>query len=272
MINNDLTIIIVSCDAYQDIDYQYLKFLHENWRDCPFEIVFAMETKQIERYDIKTVVCGENTTWTQRAIEAVKSAKTQYILLSIEDLFISKPVNNTDILSILDFVKKEKIKYYRIPVFKVPDKATIYYPNSKHAQLIRRDRRYNVSLGTSIWDRDELLTVLGDGTMSAWDLENYFLKKAEHEQPGYLDRYVTDDRLLLHTVHMIKSGKWIPKSVKKLEKLGYKIDASSRGYISFSDRIKLNSIYSWMSINLPSSLRNKIKCIMSKLGFKFASQ
>ena len=88
----------------------------------------------------------------------------------------------------------------------------------------------------------------------------------------WIDNYVSDKRFLLNTVHMIKSGKWIPKSTRIISKLGYEINFLERGYISFSDRIKLNGLYSWASRRLPVKLRRIIKKIMSFFGFHFASK
>jgi len=270
--DNRMSIVVVSCDAYQDIAEHYVSFLRLNWPDCRNKLLIGMEEKIVSGIDVNTIVCGRNSTWTERAIKAINKANTPYIMLSVEDLFISKPVNDQEINIALDFIENENIKYYRIPVFKLKNKKEVTHPTNGNVELIAKNERYNVSIGTAIWEKNELLKILGDGNKSAWDVENYFLERANESGSGYFDNYVSDKRFLLNTVHMIKSGKWIPKSTRIISKLGYEINFLERGYISFSDRIKLNGLYSWASRRLPVKLRRIIKKIMSFFGFHFASK
>lgn len=267
-----MTIVVASCDAYFDIVKQYVEFWRKNWSDCKYSIIIAMEEIEFKEERVEALACGRNTTWTQRVIKAIKYADTEYILLSVDDLFMSQNVDSEEIEKVLDFIEKEKIVYYRIPVFKFSDTHKTYYEGQRFVEKIPRNQRYNVSIGTAFWNSSELLNILGDGSMSAWDLENYFLKQAEQASPGFMDGYVSDERFLLHSVHMIKSGKWIPSSVKKMRKLGYHIDIAQRGYINFSDRLKLNIVYSWCSRKFPSGLRSFVKKVMTCFGFQFASK
>lgn len=270
--DNTMSIVVVSCDSYKDILEQYLYYLHTNWSDCNYRILLGMENEKVDDTVAESIICGKGSTWTQRAIDCINATNSRYILLSVDDLFIGEKVNSNDFCEILEFMKEEKIKYYRIPVFKFKEDDIQTYPGNPNAELIVRNKRYNVSIGTAIWDRNELLRILGDGSMTAWDLENYFLKQAENAEPGYLEKYVSDSRYVLHSVHMVKSGKWIPGSVKKMEKLGYTIDYKERGYISYSDRLKLNKMYSWCSRKFPTWLRTPVKKVMTAFGFKFASK
>lgn len=267
----ELSIVVVSCDSYKDIVNQYIKFFQTNWTDCKYPIYVAMEDLTIDNNSVISVKCGSESTWTERAIKAIKLAESQLILLSVDDLFISEKVDSESFCEIIEFIKQHNIKYYRIPVFKPSGKTKKLYLDSKNVEMIESNKRYNVSIGTAIWDRNELLRILGDGTMSAWDLENYFINRAEKAKPGYLDGYVSDSRLLLHSVHMIKSGKWIPSGVKEMQSKGNEIDLGDREFISFSDRLKLNKVYTWCSLHFPTNLRNLVKKIMRKMGFKFAS-
>lgn len=270
--NNRLSIVVVSCDSYKDIVEQYLKYFFLNWKDCEYPVFIAMENETIDNYDVVSVAAGNDSTWTKKAIEAIRMTDSKYVLLSVDDLYISETVNNTEITKVLDFIEKENIKYYRIPVFRNTENNFKLYPGTINVEMIESNKRYNVSIGTAIWEKQEILKILGDGKMSAWDLENYFIKKAEVAEPGYLDGYVADTRYLLHSVHMIKSGKWIPTGIKEMKEKGFDIDLCNRSYISFSDQLKLNKFYSWCSKHFPTRLRILTKKIMTKMGFKFASK
>lgn len=270
--SNCISIVVVSCDNYLDIVREYLHYFELNWPNCNYRLFIATEEKYIDSSIAEFVLCGTNTTWTQRAIKAINSCDSPYILLSVDDLFISEKVDTRAFDEIESFIFDNNILYYRIPVFKVGSDSNNNYPGNENVERIEKNRRYNISIGTSIWERNELLSILGDGSMSAWDLENYFLKNAELASPGYLEGYVADKRFLLHSVHMIKSGKWIPTGVKQMKKKGYRIDTSIRGYIGIMDRLKLNWFYSYLSRKLPTNIRGIIKRVMRKMGFRFASE
>jgi hypothetical protein len=55
--NNFCTIIVNSCDAYDDTWYPFFKLLKKYWPNCKFPIVLNTETKKFEYegLDIKVI-------------------------------------------------------------------------------------------------------------------------------------------------------------------------------------------------------------------------
>lgn len=269
-IDDRVTIIVGSCDAYRDIVEYYLYFLKSNWMECRYRILIAMEEANVDSDIAETIKNGASSTWTERIINTIKHTDSPYILLSVDDLFISKPVVQDDINAVINFIEKEKIKYYRIPTFKTSKRKKMTYPENDNAELIDNDSPYNVSIGSAIWDRNELLGILGEGTMSAWDLENYFLEQASNSCPGYKDKYVSDKRFLLNSVHMIKAGKWIPNAANMIKKLGYEVNFEKRGYVPLKNVIKSNILGIGGRI-CPKSMRWLVKKTLRNFGIKFAT-
>lgn len=269
-IDDRMTIIVGSCDAYKDIVEYYLYFLKSNWKECRYRILIAMEEADVDSDIAETIKSGANSTWTERIINTIKYTNSPYILLSVDDLFISKPVMQDDINEVVDFIEKAKIKYYRIPTFKTSKRKKTTYSGNDNAELIDNDSPYNISIGSAIWNRNELLGILGDGTMSAWDLENYFLEQASKSCPGYKDKYVSDKRFLLNSVHMIKAGKWIPNAANLIKKLGYEVDFQKRGYVPLKNVAK-SYILGIGSRICPKSMRRLVKNVLRKFGMKFAT-
>lgn len=270
--NPKMSIVVVSCDAYQDIAAYYLHYLSVNWSDCPYPVAVAMETVDLHSPVAQTLVCGADTTWTQRAIQAVQAMPGKYILLTVDDLYMSKPVSSAEFDKVLDFMEKEDIRYYRIPTFHATRQKPVSYPGNDNVEQIPKNRVYGVTFGSSIWAREELLKVLGDGSRSAWDLENDFSAAAVNAGEGYLEKYVADKRRLLHSVHMAKGGKWLPDAVKTMKKLGYDdIDYSKRGMIPLATnlRFKVNMVATGLC---PTRLRKPLKKFLKKLGFQFATE
>ncbi|MBB6698252.1 hypothetical protein [Clostridium algidicarnis] len=266
-----MSIVVVSCDIYKDVVELYLKYLHLNWIDCPFEIFVATETYKPVDETAKPIICGADSTWTQRAIKAIEASQSPYVLLSVDDLFISEKVETEEFTNILNYIKKYDIKYYRIPIFINKNQIFAEHPNNKNVQMIFDNQPYSVSIGTAIWEKNEILKILGDGTKSAWDLENNFSVVDYTKSPKIMEGYVSDKRLLLHSVHMIKKGQWIPKGIKLMRKKGYLIEYRKRGLIPIKERIR-PVVYDIGSRICPTRFRAGVKKVFSKVGFKFATK
>lgn len=266
-----MSIIIVTCDAYSDIVDYYLHYFETNWPDCQFETYIAEEKINHNSHIAKSIICGSNTAWTARAKKAIAVCQSPYILLSVDDLFISKKVRSEEFTKILDFMGENGIKYYRIPTFKTTKWKYPTYKDNINVEKIPKGKAYGRSIGTSIWERGELLDLLGDGTKSAWDLENEFCREANESKYGYYESYVSDRRFLLNSVHMIKGGKWIPKSIKKMKRLGYSINWETRGVLPLKERIRI-WVYGTLGRLCPQQLRVYMKRILGKVGFKFATK
>lgn len=271
MINKQMSIVVVGCDAYSDIAEYYLQFLRKNWPDCPFRVLIATESHNFSDGEVANVLCGKESTWTGRAIQAIISTDSPYILLTVDDIFMSDKVDTNEFLNILRFMEEEKIKYYRIPVFRTTKKYEQTYPGNSNAEMIPTNKPYAVSIGTAIWDRTEILRILGDGSKSAWDLENDFSEMSLRGNGDYIEKYVSDKRFLLHSVHMVKAGKWIGKAAKIMEEKGYDIDYSKRGFIPKSLAFKYD-MYAFGSKICPPFMRRGVKKFLSGLGFKFATK
>ncbi len=269
--DNDMSIVVVSCDKYLDIAQFFLYYLGINWPNCKYRIFIAEEECNLNSDIAEIVLCGKNTSWTRGAIEAISRTKSQYILLTNDDYYIYEKVNNSEIDEVIKFIKENDIKYYRIPAFKQKNRKYAQYKNNKNVEMIPKNKAYAVSIGTSIWKRDEILKILGDGTKTAWDIENDFSRQSADSIDEYYINYVSDRRNLLHYVHMATWGKWIPWSAKVLIKHGYNdINYSKRGFISKRECIKIK-LYEFATRIVPTKMRKNIKRVLSMVGFKFAT-
>ena len=271
--NQDMAIILPACDKYLDIVSEYMRYMRLNWNDCPFEIILVTETKNYNDSRVTSYTTSKTTEWTGRVLEGLKHTKCRYALVMIEDAFFSKKVDTNEIFQILDFMKRHKIKYYRNPKNSggyVSSKENSFSDN-KHAFKIKRDAVYARSLGIDIWDREALIETFGDGSMSAWDVENFFLQSYLTEAPGYYQDWVSDDRNFLNVIETVAGGKWIREAIKEFEKLGTPVNLGDRKFNPVSDKYRRN-IHRIANKVIPMKSRVGIKRALSKVGFKFATK
>jgi hypothetical protein len=51
--SNDLSILVNSCDSYDDLWEPYFSLFHVQWADCPYPVYLNTETKRYNRSDMK---------------------------------------------------------------------------------------------------------------------------------------------------------------------------------------------------------------------------
>lgn len=269
--NQEMAIILPACDKYLDIVSEYMRYLHLNWKDCPFEIILVTETRPFHDERVSSYTTSKETEWTGRVLEGLKHTSCKYVLVMIEDAFFSQKVSNQDIFDILDFMKRHHVKYYRNPKnyhAKTPENS---FADFEYACKIKKDVIYARSLGIDIWDRDALVETFGDGTMSAWDVENYFLASSMAESAGYYEDWVSDTRNFLHVIETVAGGRWIRKAIKRFKELGTPVNLGSRKFNSITDEYR-RRLYGVANKIIPRNKRGTVKKIFSKIGFKFATK
>jgi len=269
--NERMAIVIPACDKYLDIVSEYMKYLRANWSDCPFEIILVTETQQYSDPRITSFVTSATTNWTGRVLEGIKHTNCKYILTTVEDAFIAKTVNTQDIFDILDFMDKHKIAYYRNPKNGHIRTKENSFGDFEYACKIEKDGIYSRTLGIDIWNRQALIDLFGDGTMTAWDVENYFIEYAVKSESGYFEDWVSDSRNFLNVIETVSKGKWFPSAIKEFKKLKEPISIGNRGILPTSDTVQ-RRIHNSMNHVVPKKLRKPLKRILTRLGFKFASQ
>ena len=228
----------MSCDAYSDLWHDFFVLKNRNWTDCPFPTYLITNNKICEEDNVKTICCGDKLNWTGRLLYALEKISANYIFLLLEDYYISTPVNNDTINEILFFIEQKSVSYY-----KLEERANLnagHYEGSKYLKKVDGSVEYGISLITSIWNVEFLKQVIGGEDYPAWEFE--VRRNMDDDITHKLDALcLVDNRNVLNITHMVQRGKYIPKGLRKLKKLGYPINTDNRGKLSafFSLYLKL---------------------------------
>lgn len=268
--NKDMAIILAPHDSYLDVFTEYMKYFKANWSDCPFELILCTNTKKYDDDRVVSVTTSEQTQWTGRVKVGVNLTDCKYILVCMEDGFISKRVDNNYIFSILSQMRKNNIVYYRNPK---DNEEHIIGPDAfgfEHAYRIDKTEIYGVNNGYVIWERNELLKVLEEGTKTAWQIEDDFNKLAMSQHKGFYDNYISDKTNFLHIIETVSHGQWIPQELKRLQKLGVKVNIGKRTIMP-QTKTYLMALYRLGDRIIPRKNRVTIKKILKKIGFKFVT-
>ncbi len=225
----ECAIFVMSCDAYSDLWHDFFELKKRNWPDCPYPTYLITNIKKCEEDGVETICCGDELNWTGRLLYALKQVKCDYVLLMLEDYYISDKVIDETFDEILSFIKQNKVSYY-----KLEERANLkapYYLDSDFIKKVDGNVEYGVSLITSIWKTDFLNAVIGGEDYRACEFEVRRNMEGDiSHSPDYL--CLVDIRNVLNIAHMVQRGQYIPGAVKTLKEKGYTIDTQKRGKLS----------------------------------------
>ncbi len=232
--NNKMSILVLSCDKYKDAWKGFFDTKEMYWPDCNFKTYLVTNNIPFKRDGVITLNEGD-ADWSTRFRNAVRKANTPYISVFLEDSFISSPVDNALINSLVDFAEVNKVSWLNLEdAFDYRKKKLIekkYYAD--HLFVIPSNLPYAVDTCAAVWDRDYLLETIGPDDYGAWQFEIDLCKKAASEEgiPGLL---LCDDRQPFNVTKqpIIIQGKYYRPGLKLFKDKGYIIDTGNRAIMS----------------------------------------
>ncbi|RHU44988.1 hypothetical protein [Clostridium sp. TF11-13AC] len=238
-IYNDVSILVVGYDGYIDVWNHFFELMNKYWKDRPSTYLATSELEP--SYDnVHVVPAGKNTEWSKRALAGLEKIKTPYVILMLEDFFISDYVDNKIVKSCLEMVEQDKIKFYQILVQLVKqtwEKGKPYKGN-KHIHIVPIDKKYGLNLQAAIWETDFLKKKIGNENYNAWKFEMNQLDNEKYNEKRI--EYLIDDRNILNITHTIVQSRYLRGAIKKMENIGHHIDLNEREMLSKKEDFKYN--------------------------------
>lgn len=232
------TVLVTSCDAYEDIEKGFLTLFRRYWGDCPFEVVLLTETKGEEGFD-RVIRTGRGKSWSAMLVEALEEINSDYVLMLMNDYFLSEKVDTGLINRRIEEMQEADALSYRL----VPEPPTAI-----------KNTAYSISCKATIWNR-EFLKELASKTGSAWDFERRgsFMFDEEDKRPIM----VAKEREFPF-IDIVHKGYWEPNEIAFLEREQIPYDFKVRGLpplkVKISEMIK-GKIF-WWCPNLVTRLQN----------------
>lgn len=260
-----LSIFVCSPNEYKDVFGVYYQSFKKYWPDCPFELTLATNNQEyIDIHVINNWITGDS--WTERALPVLNQISSKYVLLMCDDIFFSNSVDNYAVYKILEFMEENSINFYRLKphVSKkcASEELELYY--------VHKQMPYGKNLQMGIYNRKYLLEQLGDGTLSAWDIEAKWNQDATEAPDEYFEDVISSKTEVIKVLHGIVKGRWLPTVRKKLIASGVFID-SLRECLSLHEEVKYNLI-TVISERLNPKVRLKLKKMFSSFGMKFTGK
>lgn len=255
--NDDCTVLVASCDAYRDIEIPFAALFGKYWPDCPFRVLLLTETGRPENGGYETfdgiIATGTGKCWCEMLVEALSRMSTPYVLLLMNDYFLSAPVDTSRLLMRLDQAKAFDAANLRLnpnPPGRKPWRDTDLLEFPKNVA-------YCVTCQTGIWNRDYLEWLAGRNR-SAWEFERYgsFMLAGE-KRPLLVTR--TREFPFVDAVH---KGYWENVGVRLCEENGVALDFAKRSRPPLSVRLR-EALKSLAFAALPNTLIVRLQNALS---------
>ncbi|MEH7159007.1 hypothetical protein [Neobacillus drentensis] len=262
MIKDKLSLLIHTCDKFSDLWDTHIMLLNKNWANRNIDTFLVSDNKPSKSFEgIKLLSAGEGKEFSERVAFSLPHIKTEYVLVTLDDYFLTKQIHTEKIASLIDVMEKEEIDY--ISLFNDPNSFDRMngYKNIYNVNLIGN---YKVNLYPGIWRKSFIEKTL-NAPLNAWQYEVSLTKIARETGA----KCVLSKGKEFPILDVVRKGKLLHKANRYLKK--HHLYEGPRGVISYKDEFKI-FVFSTGKKILPQGLANFIKRRLINKGFKFYSE
>ena len=217
-----MTILIMSCDKNKDLFLPFHHCISKYWKDHP-RIVYSLETTTNPYYKTINKNYGLDK-WTRRVYETIQEIDDDYILLTIDDLFIREKVDTQRLLGLCEYLKDNVASINLEFAFDKQDTPL-------NSELLARNKNgmYKLSCMCQIWQRKALLDLF-NCDKNPWQFEKDNLAKDYDFLISKNGDYLNWGKRKDNWRWGIIKGKWSYECKEFFDKEGILIDYEKRGF------------------------------------------
>jgi len=182
-----VTLVVLSCDAYRDLWRPCLTLIDRRWPDCPYPKVLVSETVSFSWPGVRTVTVGEGLSWSGCLQVALGALGTPYVLLMLEDYFLMGRVDTERVAQVVSHAQRLSAGMVRLLPVPGPD---VPVPDVPELGALAAEAGFRTSLQAALWRREVLASLLVAGE-SPWEFET----RGTERSRSRTDLYCTWDRV-----------------------------------------------------------------------------
>ena len=235
-LENKLTILVNTCDGYEDLWMPFFTLLKRYWNPQGIPILLNTESREfsMDGLDITCVHAPRSRYYGERMLYAVSRVKTEYVLLLLDDFFLRQTVQTERIHQILSWMEVDRniacFNTEAIPVY--ADWERDRYPGFCR---VPPGTAYALNMQAALW-RTDMLKRYWKPKVSPWEWEAY-CNLLQYKFPHQKIYCTTDCRhsfldyghRKVGDVWAVVRGKWVLEDVQPLfEKENIAVDLSKR--------------------------------------------
>jgi hypothetical protein len=228
----DLAVLVMSCDAFDDVWQPFFLLFQKYWADCPFPKYICTDAKPTKQEGFIDLTPGKNLAWSYRLKYALQQIPQRYVLFLQDDFFLIKNADNQRLIKYLQIIKQEQAGILRVFPIPAPD---LPFKDYEDIGLVAKSVPYRVSCQAAIWDKEVLLQIINENE-NIWQFEIEGTKRSDEIEKPFLSVY--EDKMGTPLEHgnyaytyfctAVLKGKWMRGAVKLCEQEGIVLDLERR--------------------------------------------
>lgn len=226
-----VSVLINTCDKYEDVWYPFFRFFRRNW-NCPYKVYLNTETKQCKENDVINLNSGFCDSWSLRLKNALKKIKSKYVIFLLEDFFLLEPVEQNEIDNTIKIMESDK----KISVITFEICQRFLSKPTKYFGYNQRDlsSMYFLNCQASIWRRKDLIEFLNPYE-NPWQFELFGSNRAKLYSKLFLVSNGSSSLPFKYKINVdsgygIYRGKWLKSNVKLFLENGLDVDFNKLGF------------------------------------------
>lgn len=235
------SILINTCDKFEDCWDPFFKLWSLYWKDCTGKIYLNTEYKgysypglditAIKGCEKHHIPKNKRATWSQCLKWALEEMDTDIVLYMQEDYFLNAPVNTNLFNRYLELITNEPLMHclHLSPAAGGSGGSSQY----EHIDVMKKKYRYRVGCQAALWKRDILLSYIKERE-SAWDFEEFASERARYIPHNFylLNKdWLQKNPVLPYLATGIIQGRWWEPVASLFEQHNITLDFSKRGFV-----------------------------------------
>lgn len=265
----DVSLVVSSCDKYEDAWYPYFELLKKYWPEHPQKIYLITEEKGFSCSDLDIQVCNydKSLTWSERLYLTLNQIESKYIIFSLEDFFLLGNVNQARIEECIGWMEENsQIAVCRLfssnhPNLKITEKYKDFY-------IADNTVGFRLDTQVALWNREVLMSFI-DLKENPWQFEQNGTKRIMNTSKIFLwhksdDLYPMEDKIFPYRIEQaygygIAWGHWLWENKKWFRKNGINNVCYRLGTLS-KRTVELRLKYLYLARN-PMWIARGIRCV-----------
>lgn len=266
-LNKNVTIMVSSCDLYEDAWMPFFRLLDKHWPNCKYPKVLITEEKEYDCdfMDIKSIKTGRGKSWTARLKYALDQIDSEYVLFFLEDFFLHKDVDEAAFEKALSFLNDDSVGMVHFPPAEreMPEIMEADLSNCFYELPVRK-RTLRTRVAVTLFRKEYFQKLLYQDE-NPWQYEReshirsmfagYKIIRQDYSLYPPLFYFYIDWTLGVG----ITARKWLENTKAFLESQGiYGVDYDNLGILTFAEKAKQKK-QTWRDIGLREYLYVNIK-------------
>ncbi len=262
-IENDLSILVISHSTYSDLWPIFFTEFRKKFTN-PCNLFLSVDKlpkdKIVDNIFVIEEKIPENSTWSNRVLNACKEIQTKYVLLLIDDVFFTEKVDLVKLEEFLTCMKNLGLKSLKL-FYEANFKPELLIPGTEKLGIFNFGVVNRINTHATIWETSFLQEIL-EPSESIWEFEvnGTFRSNATFYIGGVTSTFFKYD------LGIVK-GSWERKIYNRLKKDGYADFLDKRKKLSRKETLKrfiILTVFNFFIYKLSTDLRKRIKKMVMK--------